>query len=253
MTGYVVYWQPGCTSCLQTKEFLRAHRIEFESVNVREDPRAMGTLAALGARSVPVVRRGAAFVFGQNLDELAAFVGIGTSRSRLPPPVLAARLIALLHAAAGLTRRIPAEALHAALPGRERTYLDLAYHVPMIVAALLDAAAGGCLSYEHFARKPPRRVRTAEEAARVTELMARSFEPWWAAHAAALPRCIETYYGTQPFAAALEQTTAHVAQHLRQLARVLELRGVPGVALEAALLEALALPADVWDSEVPLV
>jgi hypothetical protein len=27
--------------------------------------------------------------------------------------------------------------------------------VPQIVVALLDAAAGGCLTYEHFNRKPP--------------------------------------------------------------------------------------------------
>ena len=32
---YRVYWQPGCSSCLAAKEFLRAHRIPFASINVR--------------------------------------------------------------------------------------------------------------------------------------------------------------------------------------------------------------------------
>ena len=32
-----VYWQPGCSSCLKTKEFLLANGMEFESINVLED------------------------------------------------------------------------------------------------------------------------------------------------------------------------------------------------------------------------
>ena len=32
-----VYWQPGCSSCLKTKEFLLEHGIPFESVNVLDD------------------------------------------------------------------------------------------------------------------------------------------------------------------------------------------------------------------------
>lgn len=32
-----VYWQPGCSSCLKTKEFLLANGVEFESINVLED------------------------------------------------------------------------------------------------------------------------------------------------------------------------------------------------------------------------
>jgi len=253
MTKYIVYWQPGCTSCLKTKEFLRAQGIEFDSVNVREAPGAMAALAELGARSVPVVRRGDAFVFGQNLDEVAAFVGVSADREPLGAPVLALRLIALLDVAARFTRRIPPAALGTALPGRTRTYLDLAYHVPMIAAALLDAAVGGALTEEHFTRKPPPRIRTAEDAARVSELLARSFEQWWATNARALPALLDTYYGPQPFAAALERTTWHVAQHVRQLERVLGLLGEsPAAGLDPALLEGLPLPAEVWDAEVPL-
>jgi len=101
--------------------------------------------------------------------------------------VLAARLVALLEAAACCTRQIPATELHTTLPGRRRTCLDLRYHVPMIVGGLLDACAGGRLTYEHFNRKPPDRIRTAGDAALVTERLARSFGQWWASNAAALP------------------------------------------------------------------
>jgi glutaredoxin len=52
------YWQPGCTSCLRMKEFLIRHGVAFVSVNVLEDKDAFAELAALGIRSVPIVRRG---------------------------------------------------------------------------------------------------------------------------------------------------------------------------------------------------
>ena len=32
-----VYWQPGCSSCLKTKEFLETNNIKFESINILED------------------------------------------------------------------------------------------------------------------------------------------------------------------------------------------------------------------------
>ena len=64
-----VFWQPGCTSCLRTKEFLRTHGIEFESVNVRDDQQAMARLAGLGARSVPLVARGDAGEARARADE----------------------------------------------------------------------------------------------------------------------------------------------------------------------------------------
>ena len=55
MAAITVYWQPGCTSCLRTREFLRSHGIDFESVNVREDARALERLAALKGLYVPAV------------------------------------------------------------------------------------------------------------------------------------------------------------------------------------------------------
>jgi glutaredoxin len=250
---YTVYWQPGCTSCLKTKEFLRTHGVEFESVNVREDPGALATLASLGIRSVPAVVRGESFVLGQDLDEVARFVGVALQRERLPAEVLAARVLRLLDCAAMLTRQLPQEALGTQLPGRRRTYLDLAYHIPQIVVALLDAAAGGCLTFEHFNRKPPGHIRTAADAARATERVAIAFGRWWATNAAALPSVVDTYYGAQPLHAALERTAWHVAQHVRQLDHVLGLAGLvaPPARLPPELLEGLPLPRDVWDTEAP--
>jgi glutaredoxin len=249
-----VYWQPGCTSCLRTREFLRERGIEFESVNVREDPLAIARLTALGVRTVPVVAKGSSFVLAQDIDEVARFVGVTIERDRLPVEVLAARLPRLLDCAAAITRRIPDAALGTQLPGRKRTYLDLAWHVPQVVVALLDATAGGCLTYEHFNRKPPGWLTTAEGAATATDRVARAFGQWWLANAGTLPPTVDTYYGAQAFDAALERTTWHVAQHVRQLERVLHtLRAATQEALlPVDLLDGLPLPADAWDAEVPL-
>jgi len=65
------YWQPGCTSCLRMKEFLTKHGVPFVSINVLEDEGAFAELAALGVRSVPVVRRGQDWANGQVLREVA--------------------------------------------------------------------------------------------------------------------------------------------------------------------------------------
>jgi glutaredoxin len=248
-----VYWQPGCTSCLRTKEFLREHGVAFESVNVREDPQAMAKLAALGARSVPVVARGDAFVYGQDLATVARFAGIDADLQRLDVPVLVSRLLALLDSAAALTIQLPPEAWRQKLPGRERTHLDLAYHVSQVVVAFLDAALGGRLTFEHFERKPPDRVATAADVARLIRSVSQALGVWWAANQSRLPAEIDTYYGRQPLHAVLERTTWHVAQHARQLQRLLELRGVePRPPLAPVLLAGLPLPEDVWDTEVPL-
>lgn len=248
-----VFWQPGCTSCLRTKEFLRTQGIEFESVNVREDPAAMARLAALGARSVPVIARGDAFVYGQDLAVVARFLGIEPDLQRLDVPVLVSRLLALLDSAALLVAQLPEQSWRERLPGRERTHLDLAYHVSQVVVGFLDAALGGRLTFEHFERKPPDHVATAADVARLIRSVSQALAVWWGANQARLPAELDTYYGRQPLHAVLERTTWHVAQHARQLQRLLELRGVePRPPLTPALLSGLPLPADVWDAEVPL-
>jgi glutaredoxin len=253
MADLTLYWQPGCTSCLRTREFLREHGIDFASVNVRADAAALHRLQALGLRSVPVLVRGAEFVYGQDLATVARFVGIDATLEPLPPAVLVSRLLALLDTAAVLTGQLPADALPLRLPGRERTHLDLAYHVPQVAVGFLDAALGGRLTEEHFARKPPEHVRTAADAARLTRSVAQALAVWWGANQARLPQAMDTYYGRQPLHAVLERTTWHVAQHVRQLERLLELRGVaPRPGRSPGRLVGLPLPRDVWDPEVPL-
>jgi arsenate reductase-like glutaredoxin family protein len=71
-----VYWQPGCTSCLRTKEFLTRYDIPFESRNVLGDPNAFEELAEFGLRQVPIVTKGKKWANGQVLKDVADLVGI---------------------------------------------------------------------------------------------------------------------------------------------------------------------------------
>src|SRR6266853_681973 len=62
-----VFWQPGCTSCLRTKEFLTKSGVDYESINVHGNPAGMEELRKLGARSAPTVARAHPLVFAQPL------------------------------------------------------------------------------------------------------------------------------------------------------------------------------------------
>jgi hypothetical protein len=200
-----------------------------------------------------VLVRGDDVMLGQNIDDVARFVGVTLERTRLPDEVLASRLMALLDLAAHLTRRIPDAALSTTLPGRSRTYLDLAYHVPMIVSALLDAAAGGSVTFEHFKRKPAADVHTAASAAHVTTRMSQAFAEWWLANRERPPSQLDTYYGAHPFGIVLERTVWHVGQHVRQLEwLVQQLSDTPIPVRSAHLLTDLPLPRDIWDEELPM-
>ena len=158
-----VYWQPGCTSCLRTKEFLAAHGVPFESINVLQSPTAMAELQAMGLRSVPVLAQGRRFTQAQDIDDVARFVGIDTHRKRLSSQALLARLDSLLALSASIVAVIPEARLGDQIPQRPRSYADIAYHVGMITQGFLDAAdERRCdpamqrlsLTYEHFERKP---------------------------------------------------------------------------------------------------
>ncbi len=252
---YRVYWQPGCSSCLRAKEFLKAQGIAYESINVREVDGAMAVLARLGAKSVPVVAAGERFVLAQDLDELAAFVGGKLERRWLSPEALVGKLDLVLAATQRYLRQLPDERLHAKMAGRERTCLDLAYHIFVIPLAFLDAARGGALTFDYFERLAPAEMTTGAPVAQFGQGVRQDFAAWWGEAAkAAWPETVRTYYGTQPTHAVLERTAWHAAQHCRQVMAVLEQAGIaPDGALGPRELDGLPLPDEVYDDEVRAV
>jgi glutaredoxin len=249
-----VYWQPGCSSCLRAKEFLTAHGIEFRSVNVLEDETAMDTLARVGARSIPVVTRGKDFVFAQDIDALANFVGIELNRTMLPSEVLVARIDLILAAAQRYLMQLPSEVLTTSLPGRDRNYLDLGFHVFMIPLAFLDAVRGEELTFEHFERRPPAYMSSAELVITFGESVREELSEWWRIAAReGLPDSVLTYYGRHSTHSVLERTAWHAAQHARQLMVLVSNQDiVPNRPLGETELAGLPLPDEIYDDEVTL-
>jgi len=138
------YWQPGCTSCLRMKEFLTKNGVPFVSVNVLEDKDGFAELAALGLRTVPIVRRGTDWANGQVLRDVARVAGIKWGgAAMLSPTELSARLVEIQTAAQRLFAQIPDDKLSTLLPNRPRSYAQLAYHIFNIADAFLEHETQG--------------------------------------------------------------------------------------------------------------
>jgi glutaredoxin len=245
-----LFWQPGCSSCLRTKEFLLRRGVPFQSVNVHGDEAAWEELRRLGPRSVPVVSRGDRFVFGQVLDDVATFLGLEVEQRRLPPAALVDRIDRVLGVAVGHVRRLPPESLGTKLPNRNRSYRELAYHVFRIPDAFLEAAVGAPFRAESVNALPPDELRSAEELAGYGETVRAAVRRWWTDEGeAAAEREMDTYFGRRKLHVVLERTAWHSAQHTRQLEMVLGMLGRrPDPALAPADIAGLPLPENVWDA-----
>ena len=152
-----VFWQPGCTSCLRTKEFLTRQGVDYESINVHGNDAAMAELNKLGARSVPIVARGGEFVFAQTLGDVIKFLGLEVKpQQRLAPDALMQKMDLVLRAAARYVRQIPAAQLDKPFRNRNRPIRVLAYHVFRIVEGFLESMDDGALlTYERIMEGAP--------------------------------------------------------------------------------------------------
>ena len=104
-TPLKVYWQPGCSSCLKTKEFLLDHGVRFESVNVLEDENGFAELQALGVRLVPIVARGKDWANGAVFRDVARVAGIEWGgHDMLAPAGMMTRLNGILAGARRLNK-----------------------------------------------------------------------------------------------------------------------------------------------------
>ena len=134
-----VYWQPGCSSCLKTKEFLLEHGVAFQSVNVLEDDSGFEELRALGLKLVPIVARGKNWANGAVFRDVARVAGFEYGGHKmLPPEEIKNKIIAILSAALRYLDQIPENKLDEVLPGRPRSYRQLVYHVLSIPNVFLD-------------------------------------------------------------------------------------------------------------------
>ena len=178
-------------------------------------------------RNVPVIAKGENFVFGQNLEDVAEFVGLqGTGHTPLAPTELVSKWTNVLRIAQGLVRQFPNDKLNErVIPNRERPIRLLAHHVFRIGEAFLETVEGGVEYAIQHANVPPAEgiCTTGEEIARYGEDVVKRVEAWWSqVDDKSCARKLPTYYGPQPMHQVLERSTWHSAQHVRQLAHILE-------------------------------
>jgi len=248
-----VFWQPGCTSCLRTKEFLTRAGVDYESINVHGNDAAMAELRKLGARSVPVVARGDRFVFAQAIGDVIGFLGLKVKpQETLPPEALMRKLDLVLTAAARFIRQIPAGELQKPFRNRNRPIRGLAFHVFRIVEGFLESMQDGKeLTYDRIMRDEAPANLSPEDLARYGESVLARAKAWWASYPdKSCARPMPTYFGEHPVHIVLERTVWHPAQHTRQLMLILESLGIaPDRPLTAADLAGLPLPEKAWDED----
>jgi hypothetical protein len=239
------------------KEFLTKHGVPFVSVNVLEDKDGFDELAALGVRSVPIVRRGSEWANGQVLRDVARVAGIPWGGAEvLPAPELAARLVTIQTTAQRLFAQIPDDKLGRMLPHRPRSYAQLAYHIFNIADAFLEHEVDGLpLKEGVYGRVPPPEMDSrAKILAYGQDVLAR-FQAWWAGAGPAtdFSRKANVYYGDVTLHEFLERTTWHSGQHVRQMVMVLDMLGIdPDGPPAKETFAGLPMPDKVWDDERPM-
>lgn len=212
------------------------------------DPGGREKLLALGVRNVPVVSKGENYVFGQNLEDVAEFVGLqGTGHKPLPPQELIKKWILVLRALQRYARQLPGERINErVIENRDRSIRLLTHHAFRIAEAYLESVIDGKEYAVQHANVPPKdgTCVTGDEIARYGEGVIERLEKWWdQVGDKSLSTKMKTYYGMQPMHVVFERSTWHSAQHARQLIHVLERFGVePNVRLTPQDLAGLPLP-----------
>lgn len=244
-----VFWQPGCSSCLRTKEFLASQGIAFESINVHGNPAGMAELMALGARSVPVVALGGRYTLCQSLNDVIKFLDLKTRvMEPLSPAQLVAKLTVVLNAAARYTRQFTEPQLREVFRNRNRTPGDTAFHIFRVAEMGLEAAQGIELRFESFNDVPPPEWTGGDIADWGLAVRDRLLAWWNAEQDPRLAYSVPTYYGHRTMHDVLERTAWHAAQHTRQVMLMLETHGTaPDGPLTPEDLAGLPLPEEVWD------
>jgi len=217
---------------------------------VLEDAAGLAELRRLGARSVPVLSRGDAYVFAQNIGHVVKFLGLNEATGPvLSPAELVARLEVFLAAAERFVPQMPDARLGVEVPNRPRTYRVLGHHMFRIAETFLEVTAGAELAYDSLTAAPPDGMESTADIVAYGGDVRRRLAAWWGTKRDKSGReTVQTYYGPQLLHEYLERTTWHVGQHVRQWMMLLRLGGIePDRPLEDEAFASLPMPSSVWD------
>ncbi|MCE9641340.1 MAG: hypothetical protein K8S22_14555, partial [Betaproteobacteria bacterium] len=185
------------------KEFLSDKKIDFETVDVLNDPAGRARLNKLGLRQGPIIAKGDEYVFGQSMDDVVEFLGLGGSQhQRLPTDQLIGKWRRALQVAEKYARQLPNdERLHRlALEGRPRTVRQVTHHLIRIAEAFLEATVDNVEYTMDLYQKPPLdgTFATGESLAVYAADVDQRLQKWWdELEDRSCSRTIKTYYGKQ--------------------------------------------------------
>jgi hypothetical protein len=217
------------------------------------DPTGKERLLQLGVRTVPVLARDGQYIFCQNLEDVAEFVGLqGTGHTPLPPQALFTKWTVVLRAAQRYIRQIPNARLNErAIESRDRSIRLLSHHIFRIGEAFLEVAIDGVEYWVQLANVPPKEgtYTTGDEIASYGDSVIERIENWWIQlEDKSCQQKVKTFYGTPPMHQLFERSTWHSAQHTRQMIAVLERFGIaPDGRLTDEDLAGLPLPDGIWE------
>jgi hypothetical protein len=204
-------------------------------------------------RNLPVLARGDQFVFGQQLQEVARFVGVTLEEHKpLAPDVLIGRWLQILRSVQGMCLHLPADAIDKPpVEGRPGTLGELAWHVFGIGDGFIEAVEGRERDWVAVSMRFPAGGVPDGGIARDygSEVIGR-LEQWWQGLDAVRRSgigTVSTPQGEVGLHAFLERQTWHSGQHGRQIADVIERHG--GTADwpdRDAQLAGLPMPVAVW-------
>ena len=207
----------------------------------------------LGAQTVPVLAKGDQYIFCQNLEDVAEFVGLqGTGHTPLTPDVLIEKWTNVLRAAQRYIGQLPNQRLgERAIDNRDRSIRLLSHHVFRIGEAFLETVIDDVEYWANNANVPPEdgTCTTAAEIVGYGDRIIARIENWWAQlDDKSCQQKVKTFYGTPPMHQLFERSTWHSAQHVRQLIAVLERFGIkPDGRFSTDDLAGLPLPERIWD------
>ena len=202
---------------------------------------------------MPVLSKDGQFIFCQNMEDVAEFVGLqGSGHSPLPPEALFEKWITVLRASQRYVRQIPNPRLtERAIENRDRSIRLLSHHIFRIGEAFLETALDDVEYRTNNANVPPAdgSCLTGVEIAAYGDGIIERIENWWTQlEDKSCRQKVRTFYGTPPMHQLLERSTWHSAQHARQMIAVLErLRIEPDNRLTAEDLAGLPLPEGIWE------
>jgi hypothetical protein len=199
---------------------------------------------------VPVLSRGADWIFAQNFGHVVKFLGLNEATGPLlAPDQLVQRLTLFIQTAVRIIPQMPDDRLSTEVPNRPRTYLALAHHLFRIPEGMLEVAAGATLTNTLLTGGPPAGVVTSEAVAAYGHDVAAALHAWWNGKAdKTAQEIVTTYYGPQTLHELMERTTWHCGQHVRQWFMLLGMTGIePVVALDDSAFADLPMPSSVWD------